>query len=190
MSHPRRSDRGWDPFAELQALRGELGRLVGTALVGAGGGTPDVDLTESAEGWTVTARLPGVAPDEVALELDDRELCIRGRSEAEVNADLGMPGTGSRSRTFEHRVTLPNHIDADRIDAVMDHGLLTVRLPRAARSARRTITIGRTVPGAAGAAGGVSVGVGPASPSLAGDPAADRELHRPDVVDTTLRQPG
>jgi HSP20 family protein len=58
----------------------------------------------------VTARLPGVAPDEVEVEVevDDREVAIRAR-----------------------------------VDATMDHGLLTVRLPRTERSKRRTIHIGR-----------------------------------------------
>ncbi|MFB9237056.1 Hsp20/alpha crystallin family protein [Plantactinospora siamensis] len=200
MTAPRRGER-WDPLAELQALRAELGRLVGTALVGSGGGTPDIELAETEDGWTVLARLPGVAPDEVAVELDDRDLCIRARSEEEVNADLGMPGSGSRTRSFEHRMTLPSRVDADRIDAVMDHGLLTVHLPRSGRSARRTITIGRTGygPGAsvglgAGRTGGAgstdragsTAGGGPSAGPI--DPAADRELHHPDV-DTTLQRP-
>lgn len=178
----RRANRAWDnPLAELQALRAELGRVVGSALVGAGGGTPAVELTETDDGWTVTARLPGVAPEEVALELDGRDLCVRARSEEEVNGDLGMPGTGSRTRSFEHRITLPSQVDADRIDAVMDHGLLTVQLPRAARSERRTITIGRRERATRG---------GRAGRIFPEDPATDRELHHPEAGDTTLRQPG
>jgi HSP20 family protein len=169
---------GWDPLAELQTLRAELGRVVGSALVGTGGGTPDVELRETDDGWQVTARLPGVAPEEVALELDDRELCIRARSEEEVNADYGLAGTGWRTRGFEHRVTLPAPVDPERIDAVMDHGLLTVTLPRAARPARRSITVRRLYnPGQTGA--GTATG-GVARP-IPADPAADRELHRPEA---------
>ncbi|GIG90875.1 Hsp20/alpha crystallin family protein [Plantactinospora endophytica] len=181
MTEPGRGagNRGFDPIGELQSLRAELGRLVGSALAGGRGGKPDVELTPSDDGWTVVARLPGVAPEEVALELDDRELCIRARSEAEVNADHGLVGSGSQTRSFEHRVHLPAPVDPDRIDAVMDHGLLTVRLPKGPRPGRRTITIGgrRHDPGqlagrTAGAGGGpVTV-----------DPAADRELHRPDTA--------
>ncbi|MEN3609182.1 Hsp20/alpha crystallin family protein [Plantactinospora sp. ZYX-F-223] len=181
MAEPGRGtgDRGWDPLGELQALRAELGRLVGSALVGGRGGQPDVELSPSDDGWTVVARLPGVAPEEVALELDDRELCIRARSEAEVNADHGMVGSGSQARAFEHRVHLPAPVDPDRIDAVMDHGLLTVRLPKAPRPGRRTITIGgrRHDPGQhAGRTAGAGVRPGGV------DPAADRELHRPDTA--------
>ena len=99
--------QGWDPMGELQSLRSELSRLVGGR-----GGASDVELTETSDGWEVVVRLPGVAPEEVAVELDDRELCVRARSEAEVNADQGIPG-GFETRGFEYRVNLPSRVDPD-----------------------------------------------------------------------------
>ncbi|EEP72927.1 hsp20-like protein [Micromonospora sp. ATCC 39149] len=177
-----RSGRGrqqsWDPMGELQSLRAELSRLVG----GGRSGPPEVELTENADGWEVVVRLPGVAPEEVAVELDDRELCVRARSEAEVNADHGIPG-GFETRGFEYRVDLPARVDPDRIDAVMDHGLLRVRLPRAARPTPRTITVGRT--GYRGTGGGAGRTGSPAS----ADPAADRELHHPDTAVDEIDRP-
>ncbi|SCL17553.1 HSP20 family protein [Micromonospora rhizosphaerae] len=161
----RGRQQGWDPMGELQSLRSELSRLVGGRA-----GAPEVDLTEAADGWEVIVRLPGVAPEEVAVELNDRELCVRARSEAEVNADQGIPG-GFETRGFEYRIDLPSRVDPDRIDAVMDHGLLRVRLPRATRPAPRTITVGRAGPRPAR----------PGTPRLA-DPAADREMHHPDTT--------
>jgi HSP20 family protein len=128
----------WDPFGDLQNLRDEIGRLFGSAY-GGRGGFPDVDLDEDAEGWTVTARLPGVAPDEVEVEVDDRELAIRARSAAEVTGDE----RAERRRSFDYRFAIPGEVDADRVDATMDHGLLTVRLPRTERSKRRSIHVGR-----------------------------------------------
>ena len=139
MTYPaQRSSHGWDPYTELLALRTELGRLISGRNAAA-----DVDVDESEDGWTVTARLPGVAPEEVVVDLEGRELCIRARSEAEVNEQQVGEPTGSRRRGFEFRVAVPGDIDPDGIDATMDHGLLAVRLPRKARSARRQITIGR-----------------------------------------------
>ncbi|GAA3735595.1 Hsp20/alpha crystallin family protein [Micromonospora maritima] len=168
----RGRQQGWDPMGELQSLRSELSRLVGGR-----SGTPDVEMAEVADGWEVVVRLPGVAPEEVAVELDDRELCVRARSEAEVNADQGIPG-GFTTRGFEYRVDLPSRVDPERIDAVMDHGLLRVHLPRAARPAPRTITVGRTGPRAT--SGRTS------SPA---DPAADRELHHPDTTVDEIDRP-
>jgi len=145
MTYPaRRSSHGWDPFDELQALRVELGRMVGSALVGGRGWAADVDVDATDDGWTVTARLPGVAPDEVEVDFEERELCIRARSEAEVNEKQVGEATGSRRRSFEYRVAVPGEVDPDQIDATMDHGLLTIRLPRKARSSRRQITVGGT----------------------------------------------
>ncbi|MBY8871815.1 Hsp20/alpha crystallin family protein [Micromonospora sp. PLK6-60] len=167
----RGRQQGWDPMGELQSLRSELSRLVG----GGRGSSPDVELTESGDGWEVIVRLPGVAPEEVAVELDDRELCVRARSEAEVNAEQGIPG-GFETRGFEYRIDLPSRVDPDAIDAVMDHGLLRVHLPRARRAAPRTITVGRTGPRANGRA-------------PIADPAADRELHHPDTTADEIDRP-
>lgn len=167
--------RGWDPLRDLQGLRTRLVRLVGTR-----GGSPDVELAETDAGWTVSARLPGVAPEEVALEIDDRELCIRARSEAEVNADNGEPGTGVQTRAFEYRLRLPAEADAERVDAVMDHGLLTITIQRGARTARREIVVGRAPASATRTRSGAPA---------ATDPAADREMHHPDPSSTTMQPP-
>jgi HSP20 family protein len=144
----------WDPFAQIQSLRAELGRLFGGT--GAGGLLPQVEVDRDEEGWTVTARLPGVAPEEVAIEVDARELHIRVRSAAETEQAAGLPGgeaaeqpagahrNGAR-REFDYRLSLGGDLDVDRVDATMDHGLLTVRLPRIIRGARRRITIARGI---------------------------------------------
>jgi HSP20 family protein len=150
-------ERRWDPFAELQSLRAELGRLVGSGF--GRGALSNIDLDQTDEAFTITARLPGVAPEEVALDVDVREVIIRARSEPAAGAE----------RAFEYRVALPADVDPDQVDAVMDHGLLTATLPRVVRGGRRTIILG---------SGGRNViDGGRPTPS---DPAADREMHHPD----------
>ncbi|HEV7710570.1 MAG TPA: Hsp20/alpha crystallin family protein [Asanoa sp.] len=152
-------ERRWDPFAELQSLRAELGRLVGSGF--GRGASNNIDLDQTDEAFTITARLPGVAPEEVALDVDVREVVIRARTEPEARAE----------RAFEYRVALPADVDPDRADVVMDHGLLTAILPRVVRGGRRTITLG---------AGGRNVLEG-GRPTHS-DPAADREMHSPDAT--------
>jgi HSP20 family protein len=180
MTYPWRGPgRSLDPFRDLQALRAELGRLVGSALDRGHSGYADVDIEQTDDGWQVIARLPGVAPEEVAVELEGGELSIRARSEEEVNADQGMPGTGSRMRSFDYRVSLPQGVDTERIDAVMDHGLLTVTLPRRGEAHRRSITVGR---GSLARGRTIEGSASGNSSAQSPDPAADRELHRPDVA--------
>ncbi len=42
---------------------------------------------------------------------------------------------------FDYRVTLPEHLDADKIDAKLADGVLTVRVPKSERAQRRKIEV-------------------------------------------------
>lgn len=139
-----------DPFARLEAVQDRLNRLFADAFYGQGGRPvrwqPDVDIEELSDAWVVEIRLPGVAPEEVAIDVTDRELCVRSvHTEESGGAEGAKAHTGSMRRytDFSYRFTVPADVDADQIDATMDHGLLTVRLPRTSTSRSRRITVGR-----------------------------------------------
>jgi HSP20 family protein len=138
MSFPGRS-----PFTELDRLREEVSRIVtatlsGSRWVGFGGGirgwSQDVEVDEADDAWTVTVRLPGVAAEEVQVELEERELRIRARRAADDEP--------ARARSsFHYRLTIPSDVDIDAADATMDHGLLVIRLPRTRRGGARQIAV-------------------------------------------------
>ncbi len=133
----------------------------------------DVELARTNDGWTVIAQLPDVTSEELTVELRDGELCIGVRSDAEVHARPGMPGTGPPHHGFVQRVSVPEEVDPERMSAVFDDGVLTVKLPESGR------------PGVPEPI--VTPGVLPepvVRPDLP-DPAADRELHHPDTVHST-----
>jgi len=185
---PERSVRAPDVFGNLRALGSPLSRILG-----GWGWHRDVELEPADGGWRVIARLPGVAPEEVAVEIGDGELLIRARSEAEVNADHGMPGTGSAERSFEYQLRLPSDVDAANADAVMDHGLLTVTLPRGTPG-RRSITVGRPAydstrrVAAAHRRRVTSTAPGSRMTSSGIDPAIDREMHHPRASEARNRR--
>jgi HSP20 family protein len=108
---------------------------------------PDIDVEEAGDGWVVEVRLPGVAPEEVFIDVSDRELQIRARhEESEQPPAAEQAPVTRRSRRyadFSYRLSIPSDVDTDAIDATMDHGLLTIRLPRAAGTRSRRITVGR-----------------------------------------------
>jgi HSP20 family protein len=124
-------------FNDLDRLREEVNRIVSATLsgsrwVGFGGGagrgwsqgwSQDVEVDEADDAWTVTVRLPGLAAEEVQVELEDRELRVQARP--------GAP----------YRITVPSDVDIDAVDATMDHGLLVIRLPRTGRGGARQIRI-------------------------------------------------
>jgi HSP20 family protein len=158
MSYPVRPWRGRggyrrDPFAALDAVQERMSRVFGEALAGYRGRTPmwhpDIDVDETADGWVVEVRLPGVAPEEVVVDVSDRELIIRSRheesneGEAPEESQAQAPVRVRRWSSFLYRLTLPSEVDTQRIDATMDHGMLTVTLPRSTESRSRSINVGR-----------------------------------------------
>jgi HSP20 family protein len=147
-----------DPFAALEAMQERFNRLIGDAFTGYRGRTPfwhpDIELSGTDDGWLVEVRLPGVAPDEVVVDVTDRELNIRARHE-EDGGDGPGPGSEHAQQTqqqskfarrladFSYRLTVPADVDTEAIDATMDHGLLQIRLPRSTADRSRRITVDR-----------------------------------------------
>lgn len=155
-----------DPFAALEAVQERVNRLLGDAFTGYRGRTPlwhpDIEVTEHDDGWLVEVRLPGVAPEEVLVDVTDRELQIRARHEETEKgreASGGASGEGSGDRSgeapqplsrfarrmadFSYRLAVPADVDTEAIGATMDHGLLQVRLPHSTADRSRRITVGR-----------------------------------------------
>ena len=97
---------------DVAVLRAEISAADGP--MGFGG----VDVESNQDGWTVVVQLPGVAAEELSIDVERRELCIQTRAEE---------GAGG----FTYKLALPAEVDTEGVDATMDHGLLTVRLPRA-----------------------------------------------------------
>lgn len=177
MSYPVRRDWSrswptprWDPLAEFEAMRDRMNRLFGEV---AGGGpgrmaTPDVECDESADAWLVEARLPGFAPDDVSVELVERELSIIARRESE---DAPQPGGRTMRRgDFSYHVTLPGEVDASGVEAQMDNGVLQVKLPKspAAKPHRIEVGAGRQLTGAAAKSGGGGTQAGEAGEQASG----------------------
>lgn len=95
---------------------------------------PAVDVHETAEAIVFTAELPGIAKDKVEVSFHENVLTIAGtkestrKSEPEKGVHLEERTFGSFKRGFR----LPGDVDASRIEAVHENGLLTVTVPRKA----------------------------------------------------------
>ena len=125
----------FDPFQELD-------RVTGALLRGAGPGGMPVDLYRERDHFVLTADLPGVDPGSVDLSVDEQTLTIR--AERTVRAGEGVQWL-TRERpdvSYLRQFTLGSGIDADRIDASYDSGVLTVVIPVAQAATPRRIRIG------------------------------------------------
>lgn len=103
---------------------------------------PAVDVFENKDAVKIVAELPGVRPSDVKIALENNTLSLTGEKQqvAEESADR----VHRYERTygaFERTFTLPSTVDADRIEALFEHGVLTISIPKAERAKPRQIEV-------------------------------------------------
>lgn len=103
---------------------------------------PACDIFEDQDGIKLVMEVPGVNPDDVKLQLENNMLTIRGekRQVAEEKADRVHRYERSYG-SFERTFSLPSTVDADRIEADISDGVLTVMLPKAEKARPRQIAV-------------------------------------------------
>lgn len=135
--------REWDPFALTRNFFGfDPFRLEATRPVKAATFVPQFEVKETEEAFILAADLPGVKLDDIELSLDKNRLTVSGSREAEEKREgesyhLYERSYGSFARTF----ALPDNVNAEAIDAKLDNGVLTVKLPKVAEAKPRKINI-------------------------------------------------
>lgn len=102
------------------------------ALKSNGGGkySPNIALSKGEDSYQVTAFLPGATRENVQIEVKEGNLSISGKIEKEAS-DLKMVYSELPEYSEFHRsLRLDDHsFDIDRVQARMEHGVLTIVLP-------------------------------------------------------------
>ena len=105
---------------------------------------PPVDIYENAEEYLVLADLPGVDTNDVQIRFEDGELSIRA-SRADIgpgeNNGRGAPSEEFVAADFVRRFSIPETVDASKIDAKLQAGVLHLTLPKASRVRPRQISV-------------------------------------------------
>jgi len=129
----------WDPFREMNTLRTMLDRVFDESFVDAprlwerpvGEWSLALDVAENEDEYTVKASLPGITPEDVEVTLADNVLTIRGEMKADEAIDEENYHLRERRfGKFVRSITLPTTVDADKVEAVNENGVLTLHLPK------------------------------------------------------------
>ena len=102
--------------------------------------TPRFDIWETGDAVIVCGDLPGVAPQDLDIRFEDRELTVHGKvAERPAPAQylLNEYGVGDFHRTF----AIGDVIDSEQITADMKHGVLTITLPKSSASKTRRVEV-------------------------------------------------
>lgn len=126
---------GWDDVAGFPFLRTTARRRAAPA-------GPRFHHVTDYEGLTLWAEVPGVAAEDVRIELEDQTLHLQASRAVEHGEARGQRLERS-SFSVDRHWKLPFRPDADGVQATVADGVLTVRLPKAPELAPRTIAVTR-----------------------------------------------
>jgi HSP20 family protein len=130
-----------DPFVELQR---ELDQMLSAAFggVGATGLYPPVNVFDAGEEFVLKAEVPGTAPEQVEIEVENETVILRGqRAFAEPNKDAAYHRRERGAGQFRRVVRLPGRLASDAARAEYRDGVLTVHLPKAKETRPRKVEI-------------------------------------------------
>ena len=138
------------PFGEFMTLRQAVDHLFDEDVfrplrwnpgVGDGPALP-LDVTTSADELLVEAALPGIKPEDVDITVENGTLTISGKTAEERRAEEGSYLVQEiRRGTFSRSLTLPNGLEPDKATATFEHGVLSLRIPKAEQVKPRQIRI-------------------------------------------------
>ena len=140
-----------NPGAEMRRLRArslnrQMRRLFAdgarAARVNAAPAYPAMNVWANEDSALVTAELPGVNADDLEIALVDDTLTVSGQRQTEALEDgerlyRRERGYGEFSRTFQ----LPFTVEADRVEAAFEKGVLNIVLPRAEADKPKKIAV-------------------------------------------------
>lgn len=141
----------WDPFQELLPLRQAMNELLEQSLVrpdrlrslaGTMAALP-LDVYAEDDHYVIEAALPGLAPEQVNVTVLGPQVTISGEYSA-ADAKRNYLFRERPVGRFERTITLPTDLDADGAQAHYEHGLLRLRVPKAAAARPRRITVSTT----------------------------------------------
>ena len=140
----------WDPFRNIATLQDRINRLFDDAFPRPAGTDeelvcawrPLVDIFETESGIVIQADLPGVAKEEVSVEVKENVLTILGERKIESPADDEQYYRRERTcGTFQRSFTLRSMIAPDKIKASFKNGVLKIEIPKPEEEQPRQISV-------------------------------------------------
>jgi HSP20 family protein len=103
---------------------------------------PPVDIFETENDIVLKADLPGVDPKDVEVKVEDNTLYLKGERKFEKEVkDENYHRIERSYRSFARSFSLPNSINAEKVEAEYKDGLLTLTLPKREEAKPKTIKI-------------------------------------------------
>lgn len=140
----------WSPVANvwnpLQQFQSEMNRLFERCASDGNrelAGFPALNVWEDAEHLFLEAELPGIEFKDLEIYVTGgNQLTLKGERKSAVSENKGVWHRQERTfGSFSRTLALPYHVDADKVDAKLEHGVLTVKLAKHESAKPRKIAV-------------------------------------------------
>lgn len=101
------------------------------------GFSPMADLEETDDAYRLEIELPGVAKDDIDIEIKGRRISISGERKDREREGVLRRTTRSTGRFF-YEAVLPGELDDERVSADLSDGVLSVTIPKAEQERRHS----------------------------------------------------
>lgn len=102
-----------------------------------------MDVYRDGDAYVVALDLPGVSADAIDIDVERNMLTVTAeRRPLPTAADARMELSERPLGVFARRIALADTLDTERIEAIHDAGVLTLRIPSAERAKPRKIAVG------------------------------------------------
>jgi len=140
----------WQPYSELANIYGRWNRIFGEDFFdesSKSGLTPSAwrpmtDIYETKDAYVFKIELPGFKKEDVKVEFSGDTLSLRGeRKQEEETKNESCHRLERNYGIFERSFTIPKNVDAKKIDASLQDGILILTIPKIEEARTKAIPI-------------------------------------------------
>jgi HSP20 family protein len=141
----------WQPWTELATMQNEMSRLMNGLFEGNGKSTqrwvPALDVWETEHDLVYAFDLPGIAEDQISVEVQDGSLTVTAERERtnELSSDR-FYRFERRHGTFTRTIGLPQGVSEEGINADYKNGVLEIHVAKPEQAKPRRIQVGSAPP--------------------------------------------
>jgi HSP20 family protein len=139
-----------EPFSDLVSLRQAMDKLFDDSFVRPSRmlaafseeAVPAIDIYQTPNEFVVKASLPGTKPEDVDIDITGNTLTIKGETKAEQEIKKeDYLYQERRYGSFSRSLVLPSGLQADKTEATMENGILTLTIPKAEEAKPKAIKV-------------------------------------------------
>ncbi len=140
----------WPDFSsaleDVERARRQMDRLV-SAFTGPGAGLtvsgvfPPLLVREDGDKIHVEAEVPGIRPEDIEISVHGKTLTLTGQRKPEETPNGNYHRRERKWGSFSKAITLPDDVDAEKVQAECKDGVLKIVLPKAEHMKPRKIAI-------------------------------------------------